>query len=128
MVISSRASVEQIGLRMSVTAISAFAPISSTAVPLGGTIASSALSPAGSGEARLLDQAALIEPAQGSSDKEQVVTVAYETSSNTPRTAIPESWLMLIERLDRVDLAHQALSRVRVQLTSTLEKIQKMNV
>jgi hypothetical protein len=113
---------------MSVTAISAFAPISSTAVPLGGTIASSALSPAGSGEARLLDQAALIEPAQGSSDKEQVVTVAYETSSNTPRTAIPESWLMLIERLDRVDLAHQALSRVRVQLTSTLEKIQKMNV
>ncbi len=113
---------------MSVNAISAFAPISCTAVPVGGTIASSALSPAGSGEARLLDQAARIEPTQGPSGKETVDTIANEISSNTERSAIPESWSMLIERLDRVDLAHQALSRVRVQFTSTLEKIQKMNV
>ena len=116
------------GHKMSVTAISAFAPISSTTVAVGRPVVVAEASPAESSEVRWVDNAARIEPSQGDSHEQQSATVSNEIRSIMSRTAIPESMSMLIGRLDRVDLAHQALSRVRVQLTSTLEEIQKMKV
>ena len=116
------------GHKMSVTAISAFAPISSTTVAVGRPFVVAEASPAESSEVRWVDNAARIEPSQGDSHEQQGATVSNEIRSIMSRTAIPESMSMLIGRLDRVDLAHQALSRVRVQLTATLEEIQKMKV